>query len=29
MVSAAHSQEDLEYGLSRFEQVGRELGAIA
>lgn len=28
MNSAAHSQEDLEYGLAAFEKVGRELGVI-
>jgi glycine C-acetyltransferase len=28
MISAAHSREDLEKGLSVFEEVGRDLGAI-
>jgi glycine C-acetyltransferase len=28
MISAAHSQEDLERGLSAFQQVGRALGVI-
>jgi glycine C-acetyltransferase len=28
MISAAHSQDDLERGLSAFEKVGRELGVI-
>jgi glycine C-acetyltransferase len=29
MVSAAHSTDDLDFGLSKFEAVGRELGAIS
>jgi len=28
MNTAAHSQEDLDFGLSVFEKVGRELGVI-
>ncbi|MFN2115790.1 MAG: glycine C-acetyltransferase [Anaerolineae bacterium] len=28
MISAAHSDEDLEFGLEKFESVGRELGAL-
>ena len=29
MISAAHAREDLDYGIERFERVGRELGVIA
>jgi glycine C-acetyltransferase len=28
MISAAHSQDDLERGLAAFEQVGKELKVI-
>jgi glycine C-acetyltransferase len=28
MISAAHSQDDLDMGLKSFEKVGRELGVI-
>jgi glycine C-acetyltransferase len=28
MISAAHSEEDLDSGLAAFERVGRELGVI-
>ncbi|MCR4398025.1 MAG: glycine C-acetyltransferase [Firmicutes bacterium] len=28
MISAAHSREDLDYGLEKFAKVGRELGVI-
>ncbi|MBE0431448.1 MAG: glycine C-acetyltransferase [Dehalococcoidia bacterium] len=28
-ISAAHTREDLDFALAKFEQVGRELGAIA
>ncbi|MBM3122731.1 MAG: 8-amino-7-oxononanoate synthase, partial [Chloroflexi bacterium] len=28
MISAAHSPEDLDRGLSAFEQVGKQLGVI-
>jgi glycine C-acetyltransferase len=28
MISAAHSQSDLEQGLAAFERVGKELGVI-
>ncbi|MCB0217603.1 MAG: glycine C-acetyltransferase [Chloroflexi bacterium] len=28
MISAAHAREDLDFGIERFERVGRELGVI-
>jgi hypothetical protein len=28
MMSAAHSRDDLDYGLRAFEETGKELGVI-
>jgi hypothetical protein len=28
MVSAAHSQKDLDFGIDKFEKIGKEFGII-